>query len=109
MLKTKKIKIFQGDDSSTGRYSLWRSGLLVTVTKNTAQEERENNSIRCFPLKTLQYQIPHICQTQTKSHGLDHPTPLPNFSIKKIMYFKARSKDIKNSWPFFSKKSCNFV
>ncbi|KAJ6980635.1 LOW QUALITY PROTEIN: hypothetical protein NC653_028445 [Populus alba x Populus x berolinensis] len=50
-----------------------------------------------------------ICQTQTKSHGLDHPTPLPNFSIKKIMYFKARSKDIKNSWPFFSKKSCNFV
>jgi hypothetical protein len=57
MLKTKKIKIRQG--SSTG-ISCGEAEVAAACDCYRNSTRRENNSIRCYPLKTLQYQIPHV-------------------------------------------------
>lgn len=58
MLKTKKIKIRQ--DSSAGSYSCGEAEVAAACDCYRNSTRRENNSIRCYPLKTLQYQIPHV-------------------------------------------------
>ncbi|CAK7323902.1 unnamed protein product [Dovyalis caffra] len=105
----KKIKIRQ--DSSTGRYSCGEAEAAAAAatypscssSQLNSSDERgsqlPNNTINKLPPPNLSEVVVVDLPNPNPNPSLDHHTPLPHFSIRDYV-FKARSKDIKNSWPF---------